>query len=176
MDKDTGLHYAGAAATALVGILHLVIVPYFVGFGSNTSIFFIATGIAQIFWAVPLLNHWGKVWYLLGIAGTVVLIGLYLNVGFDWKFVVFYIVIAIAQIFWAVPLLKRWGKVWYLLGISGTVILTLFWNIVNAPLSITGLAAPYDDISIAVEVLQVVFITIATVIIIKERQSKTVLL
>ena len=31
MDKDTGLHYAGAAATALVGILHLVIVPYFVG-------------------------------------------------------------------------------------------------------------------------------------------------
>lgn len=43
MDKDTGLHYAGAAATALVGILHLVIVPYFVGFGSNTTIFFIAT-------------------------------------------------------------------------------------------------------------------------------------
>jgi hypothetical protein len=110
----------------LVGILHLVIVPYFVGFGSNTSIFFIATGIAQIFWAVPLI--------------------------------------------------KRWGKLWYLLGICGTVLLILFWNIVNAPLSITGLAAPYDDISIAVEVLQVVFITIATVIIIKERQSKTILL
>jgi heme/copper-type cytochrome/quinol oxidase subunit 1 len=172
---DPGLYYAGAAATALVGILHLVIVPYFVGFGSNTSIFFIATGIAQIFWTVPLINQWGKVWYLLGIAGTVVLIGLYLNVGFDWKFVVFYIVIAIAQLFWAVPLIKRWGKVWYLLGIAGTVVLTVFWNIVNAPLSITGLAAPYDDISIAVEVLQVVFITIATVIIIKERQSKTVL-
>jgi hypothetical protein len=116
------------------------------------------------------------VWYLLGIAGTAVLIGLYLNVGFDWKFVVFYIVTAIAQIFWAVPLIKRWGKLWYLLGISGTVLLILFWNIVNAPLSITGLAAPYDDISIAVEVLQVVFITIATVIIIKERQSKTILL
>ena len=39
MDKATGLHYAGAAATALVGILHLVIVPSFVGFGSNTTIF-----------------------------------------------------------------------------------------------------------------------------------------
>jgi hypothetical protein len=89
--------------------------------------------------------------------------------------VVFYIVIAIAQLFWAVPLIKRWDRVWYLLGIAGTVLLTIFWNIVNAPLSITGLAAPYDDISIAVEVLQVVFITIATVIIIKERQSKTVL-
>jgi heme/copper-type cytochrome/quinol oxidase subunit 1 len=123
---ETGLHYAGAAATALVGILHLIIVPFFVGFGSNISIFFIATGIAQIFWTVPLINKWSKVWYLIGVAGTVILI--------------------------------------------------MFWNIVNAPLSVTGLAAPYDDISIAVEVLQVVFIAIATVIIVKERQSKTVLL
>jgi hypothetical protein len=65
---------------------------------------------------------------------------------------------------------------WYLIGIVGTVILIMFWNIANAPLSVTGLAAPYDDISIAVEVLQVVFIAIATVIIVKERQSKTVLL
>jgi heme/copper-type cytochrome/quinol oxidase subunit 1 len=113
------LHYAGAAATVLVGILHLTLVPFFIGYGSNTSLFFVATGIAQLFWAVPLVKQWGRLWYFIGIGGTVVLI--------------------------------------------------LFWNILNAPLSIRGLAAPYDIISIAVEVLQVVFIAIAAVILTIER-------
>ncbi|HYY49661.1 MAG TPA: cbb3-type cytochrome c oxidase subunit I [Nitrososphaeraceae archaeon] len=117
MQRDNSgiIHYAGAAATALVGILHLTLVPFFVGFGSSTSVFFVATGIAQLFWVVPLL--------------------------------------------------KQWGRLWYFIGIGGTVILILCWNIVNAPLSIRGLAAPYDIISIAVEVLQVVFIAIAAVIL-----------
>jgi heme/copper-type cytochrome/quinol oxidase subunit 1 len=122
VERDRILHYAGAAATALVGILHLILVPFFVGFGSNTSVFFVATGIAQLFWAVPLIKHWGKLWYFIGIAGTVVLI--------------------------------------------------LSWNIVNAPLSIRGLAAPYDLISIGVEVLQVVFIAIAAVILILRSVQK----
>jgi cytochrome c oxidase subunit I len=167
--KDKSVHYAGATSTALVGILHLILVPFFIGFGSNTSIFFVVTGIAQLFWAIPLVRQWGKVWYFIGIVGTMVLISLYLNVSFDWKFVIFYIVIAIAQLFWAIPLVRQWGKVWYFIGIVGTVVLIVFWNILNAPLSIQGLAAPFDDISIALEVLQVVFIAIASVIIIKER-------
>jgi len=167
--KDKSLHYAGATSTALVGILHLILVPFFIGFGSNTSIFFVVTGIAQLFWTIPLVRQWGKVWYFIGIVGTMVLISLYLNVSFDWKFVIFYIVIAIAQLFWTIPLVRQWGKVWCFIGIVGTVALIVFWNILNAPLSIQGLAAPFDDISIALEVLQVVFIAIASVIIIKER-------
>jgi heme/copper-type cytochrome/quinol oxidase subunit 1 len=172
VERDRILHYAGAAATALVGILHLILVPFFVGFGSNTSVFFVATGIAQLFWAVPLIKHWGKLWYFIGIAGTVVLISLYLNVSFDWKFVIFYVATGIAQLFWAVPLIKHWGKLWYFIGIAGTVVLILSWNIVNAPLSIRGLAAPYDLISIGVEVLQVVFIAIAAVILILRSVQK----
>ena len=159
------LHYAGAAATVLVGILHLTLVPFFIGYGSNTSLFFVATGIAQLFWAVPLVKQWGRLWYFIGIGGTVVLISLYLKVSFDWKFVIFYAVTGIAQLFWAVPLVKQWGRLWYFIGIGGTVVLILFWNILNAPLSIRGLAAPYDIISIAVEVLQVVFIAITAVIL-----------
>jgi heme/copper-type cytochrome/quinol oxidase subunit 1 len=163
------LHYAGAAATVLVGILHLTLVPFFIGYGSNTSLFFVATGIAQLFWAVPVVKQWGRLWYFIGIGGTVVLISLYLKVSFDWKFVIFYAITGIAQLFWAVPVVKQWGRLWYFIGIDGTVVLILFWNILNAPLSIRGLAAPYDIISIAVEVLQVVFIAIAAVILTIER-------
>jgi hypothetical protein len=119
-----------------------------------------------------LIKHWGKLWYFIGIAGTVVLISLYLNVSFDWKFVIFYVATGIAQLFWAVPLIKHWGKLWYFIGIAGTVVLILSWNIVNAPLSIRGLAAPYDLISIGVEVLQVVFIAIAAVILILRSVQK----
>ena len=158
--KDKALLYAGVTSTALVGILHLILVPFFIGFGSNTSIFFVVTGMAQLFWVIPLVRQWGKIWYFIGIVGTMVLISLYLNVSFDWKFVIFYIIIAIAQLFWVIPLVRQWGKIWYFIGIVGTVLLILFWNILNAPLSIQGLAAPFDDISIALEVLQVVFIAI----------------
>ena len=73
-DNSGIIRYAGAAATALVGILHLTLVPFFVGFGSSTSVFFVATGIAQLFWAVPLLKQWGRLWYFIGIGGTVILI------------------------------------------------------------------------------------------------------
>jgi hypothetical protein len=36
--------------------------------------FFIVAGIAQIFWALPMVKRWGKIWYYIGIAGTVILI------------------------------------------------------------------------------------------------------
>jgi cytochrome c oxidase subunit I len=166
---DKVLHYAGAATTGLVGILHLLLVPLFIGFNSSTSIFFVATGIAQLFWTVPLIKRWGNFWYFIGIAGTVLLILLYLSISFDWKFVIFYIIIGIAQLFWTVPLIKRWGNFWYFIGIAGTVLLILSWNATNAPLSIKGLAAPYDDLSIALEILQVVFITITAVIVIQKK-------
>ena len=41
------------------------------------SIFFIVSGIAQVFWALPMIKQWGRVWYYIGIAGTVALVILY---------------------------------------------------------------------------------------------------
>ena len=133
------LHYVGVATTALVGILHLILVPFFIGFNSTSSIFFVVTGLAQLFWTLPLIKLWGNFWYFIGITGTVVLISLYLSVSFDWKFVIFYLVIGLAQLFWTLPLIKRWGNFWYFIGITGMVVLILAWNITNAPLSIKGL-------------------------------------
>jgi hypothetical protein len=47
--------------------------------GSNilSGMFFIVAGISQIFWALPMARRWGKVWYYIEIAGTMVLIMLW---------------------------------------------------------------------------------------------------
>jgi hypothetical protein len=73
------LYYTAAATTAIAGILHLIVVsplynPYVLGTNIPGETFFIVAGIAQIFWALPMIKRWGKIWYYIGIAGTVTLI------------------------------------------------------------------------------------------------------
>jgi hypothetical protein len=70
----SALYYTAAATTALAGILHLILVPDIIGRNLNSGLFFIVAGIAQIFWVIPMLKRWGKIWYYIGIAGTIVLI------------------------------------------------------------------------------------------------------
>jgi uncharacterized membrane protein YuzA (DUF378 family) len=67
-------YYAAAVSTGLAGILHLLLVQFFIGFDSNISIFFVVTGIAQLFWVIPLIRGWGKLWYILGSVVTAALI------------------------------------------------------------------------------------------------------
>lgn len=68
------LYYAAAATTAIAGILHLSLVPDIIGRNLNSGVFFLISGIAQIFWVIPILKRWGRTWYYIGIAGTIVLI------------------------------------------------------------------------------------------------------
>ncbi|MGI0002063.1 MAG: DUF7475 family protein [Nitrososphaeraceae archaeon] len=68
------LYYAAAATTAIAGILHLSLAPNVLGRNPNSGIFFIISGIAQIFWVIPMLKRWGRIWYFLGIGGTIILI------------------------------------------------------------------------------------------------------
>jgi hypothetical protein len=69
------LYYAGATATtAIAGILHLSLVPDIIGRNLNSGVFFLISGIAQIFWVIPMLKRWGRTWYYIGIAGTIILI------------------------------------------------------------------------------------------------------
>jgi hypothetical protein len=73
------LYYAAAATTVIAGILHLIYVlpptnPYVLGTNILGETFFIVAGIAQIFWALPMVKRWGKIWYHIGIAGTAILI------------------------------------------------------------------------------------------------------
>jgi hypothetical protein len=73
-NRSNVLYYAAAATTAIAGILHLLLVPNVIGFNVNNAIFFLVSGIAQIFWVLPMVKKWGKIWYFIGIAGTIILI------------------------------------------------------------------------------------------------------
>jgi len=75
--KIKALYYAAAATTALAGILHLIIASNVLGFAPPIGIFFIIAGIAQLFWVVPIIRRWGRIWYYVGIGGTIVLIILF---------------------------------------------------------------------------------------------------
>src|SRR5215203_477720 len=74
VNKSSVLYYAAAATTAIAGILHLSLVPDIIGRNLNSGVFFLISGIAQIFWVIPMLKRWGRTWYYIGIAGTIILI------------------------------------------------------------------------------------------------------
>jgi uncharacterized membrane protein HdeD (DUF308 family) len=61
---DYAVHYGAAASTAIAGILHLIVASNAVGLNEITlAILFAIAGIAQIFYALPLLRRWGRPWY-----------------------------------------------------------------------------------------------------------------
>jgi heme/copper-type cytochrome/quinol oxidase subunit 1 len=171
--KSNGLYYAAALSTSLAGIMHLILVQYFVGFDSLTSTFFIVSGLAQIFWFVPYVRKWGRIWYTIGIVGTIALIVLFVNSqasgedGLDWKFILFYLVVGGAQLFWIIPLLLSWSKARFWVGIGCAILISLFWIITNSPESVVGVEAPYDDLSILIEGLQVIFIVTSVMVILR---------
>jgi len=75
--KIKALYYGAAATTAIAGILHLIQGPNVLGFNLNFAIFFIVSGLAQLFWVLPIIRRWGLPWYYVGIGGTIVLIILF---------------------------------------------------------------------------------------------------
>jgi hypothetical protein len=68
------LYYVAAACTFIAGILHLTLVQNAIDRNVNNAIFFLVGGLAQIFWVLPVMRQWGRGWYYVGIAGTLVLI------------------------------------------------------------------------------------------------------
>ena len=71
------LYYGAAACTGIAGILHLILVPNAINFNINNAILFLVAVIAQLFWVLPMIKRWGKIWYTIGIIGTVILIGIW---------------------------------------------------------------------------------------------------
>jgi hypothetical protein len=119
------LYYAAAAATAIAGILHLIMTPNILNFNPNGAILFAVGGAAQIFWVIPMI--------------------------------------------------RRWGKVWYGVGIGGTVILIAIWAITRLPGNpITERGAPINEMGVAVEVMQIAFVGLATLILVRESHMKMV--
>lgn len=72
----TFLYLGAAACTGIAGILHLMLVPSSITAGIQYTILFLISGLAQIFWVLPMVRRWGRIWNIIGIAGTAVLVGL----------------------------------------------------------------------------------------------------
>jgi hypothetical protein len=119
----TPLYYAAAATTVIAGILHLIVASNVIQLSINNGIFFIVAGIAQIFWALPMV--------------------------------------------------KRWGRVWYYIGIGGTIILIILWAMTRLPNNlITGERPfPINAMGITIEILQIAYIILTAMVIVKERSS-----
>ena len=76
---NKALFYSAAASTFIAGALHLAIVPmFFTQMSIDITIFFIVSGLTQIFWVIPVIKRWIKPWYYVGIGGTVILVIMYL--------------------------------------------------------------------------------------------------
>ena len=72
----TLLYLGAAACTGIAGILHLMFVPSSIAAGIQYTTLFLISGLAQIFWVLPMVRRWGRIWYIIGFAGTAVLVGL----------------------------------------------------------------------------------------------------
>lgn len=66
-----------AATTVIAGILHIQMAPRALSQNLGEGVFFFIGGLVQIFWAVPVMKKWGRIWQIIGIAGTGVLIVLW---------------------------------------------------------------------------------------------------
>lgn len=111
------LFYAASASTLIAGVLHLAIVPmFFTQMSMDITIFFIISGLTQIFWVIPVIKRWSKPWYYVGIIGTVILITMYL-------------------------------------------------------IAVPGSGYPVNQLDIAIELFQIAFIILCSIIIVKDRTT-----
>ena len=73
------LLYSAAVFTSIAGVLHLALVPmFFKQMSLDVIIFFIVSGLAQLFWVIPTIKKWILPWYYIGISGTIVLVILWI--------------------------------------------------------------------------------------------------
>ncbi len=71
--------FVTAATTVIAGIYHLQMAPGSLSHNLGEGILFLVGGILQIFWAVPVIKRWGKIWQIIGIVGTIVFFVLWLS-------------------------------------------------------------------------------------------------
>ena len=56
--KNHILFYVAGASTLIAGVLHLSIVPMFFNkMPANVTVFFIISGLAQLFWLIPVVKR-----------------------------------------------------------------------------------------------------------------------
>ena len=87
---------------------------------------------------------------------------------------ILFLVGGVAQIFWIIPTIKRWGKAWDYVGIAGTVAFIIIWLITRMPDNpITGRAGRIGESAIIIEIFQIAFIVLLSILISKKTVSPT---
>lgn len=71
------LSIAAAAMTVIAGILHVQMAPRSLSQNLGEGMLFLIGGLLQIFWAVPVIKRWGRIWQIIGISGTAVFFALW---------------------------------------------------------------------------------------------------
>ena len=71
------LSIVAAATTVIAGILHVQMAPRSLSQNLGEGILFLVGGLLQIFWALPVIKQWGRVWQIIGISGTAVFFALW---------------------------------------------------------------------------------------------------
>ncbi|MGI0102547.1 MAG: hypothetical protein ACREA7_08140 [Nitrosotalea sp.] len=66
------LSFVTAGVTVIAGIMHLQMVPMSISHDIGEGVLFLVGGALQVFWAVPVIKQWGRVWQIVGILGTAV--------------------------------------------------------------------------------------------------------
>lgn len=71
------LSIVAAATTVIAGVLHVQMAPRSLSQNLGEGILFLVGGLLQIFWAVPVIKRWGRIWQIIGISGTAVFFALW---------------------------------------------------------------------------------------------------
>jgi hypothetical protein len=71
--------FVTAATTVIAGMYHLQMAPGSLSHNLGEDILFLVGGMLQIFWVVPVIKRWGKIWQIIGIVGTIVFFVLWLS-------------------------------------------------------------------------------------------------
>jgi hypothetical protein len=81
--ENHALFYIAAATTLIAGILHLMMIGHSlkpINFPMEllpyTDGLFLISGMAQIFWAIPMALNWNTRWFYVGLIGTIALTSL----------------------------------------------------------------------------------------------------
>ena len=74
MNSVLAIAIAASVCTFIAGVIHLTMVP---SNNINSTTLFLVGGLAQIFWVVPTIRNWGRVWDYIGIAGTLAFIAIW---------------------------------------------------------------------------------------------------
>ena len=66
------LSFVTAGVTVVAGIMHLQMVPMSISHSIRDGILFLVGGALQVFWVVPVIKQWGRMWQIIGIVGTAI--------------------------------------------------------------------------------------------------------